>query len=89
MRGCLFVLGGLVLGVILGGGLGVLIGSACVEIFKVSTFEGGAGMLVFFTFMPSGAIAGGITGAIVLGKIGSKAPAAAAEPDKQQETRPN
>ena len=85
MRGCLFALGGLVLGVLLGAGAGVLIGSACVEIFQVSTFEGGAGMMVFFTFMPLGAIAGGILGAIVLGKIGSRTPepVAGPEPDKQ------
>jgi hypothetical protein len=34
-----------------------------VEIFKTSDFEGYSGMLVFFTFMPAGAMIGGLGGA--------------------------
>ena len=42
------------------------------KIFNVSDFEGYSGMLVFFTFMPLGAIVGGIGGAILLGIVGSR-----------------
>jgi len=63
---------GLILGLIGGGALGVGIGSICVEVFEVSKFEGGAGMMVFFTFMPVGAILGGILGAWLLGRLGAR-----------------
>jgi hypothetical protein len=52
--------------------LGVGLGMAYVAIFKVSSFEGYSGSLVFLTFMPLGAIAGGIGGAILLGMVGAK-----------------
>jgi len=64
---------GLILGLIAGGALGVGVGSICVEVFHVSKFEGGAGMMVFFTFMPIGAILGGILGAWLLGRLGARA----------------
>jgi hypothetical protein len=69
-----FLLGflGLILGLIAGGALGVGIGSICVEVFEVSKFEGGAGMMVFFTFMPVGAIIGGILGAWLLGRFATR-----------------
>jgi hypothetical protein len=35
-----------------------------VEIFKTSNFEGYSGMLVFFGFMPAGAILGALAGAV-------------------------
>jgi hypothetical protein len=63
---------GLILGLVAGAVTGVVVGSVCVEIFQVSNFEGGAGMLVFFTFMPVGAILGGILGAWWLGRLGVK-----------------
>ncbi len=63
---------GLMLGALVGAGLGVAFGLAYVALFKVSDFEGYSGMLVFFTFMPLAAIAGGIGGAIVLGTAGAR-----------------
>jgi hypothetical protein len=66
---------GLILGLIGGGAIGMGVGSICVEVFQVSKFEGGAGMMVFFTFMPIGAILGGILGAWLLGRIGARKPA--------------
>ena len=73
-----FLLGllGLILGLIAGGVLGMGVGSICVEVFEVSKFEGGAGMMVFFTFMPLGAIIGGILGAWLLGRIAARSQAA-------------
>lgn len=68
---------GLFLGLIAGGAIGVGVGMICVEVFQVSNFEGGAGMLVFFVFMPIGAILGGIAGAVLLGWIGARAKARA------------
>jgi hypothetical protein len=37
-----------------------------------SCFEGYCSMLVFFTFMPIGAIVGGLPGAIGLGRIAAR-----------------
>jgi hypothetical protein len=54
----------LVLGV-----LGVGAGLAWIEVFKTSSFEGYSGMLVFFTFMPLGALIGGLGGALLFGVI--------------------
>jgi hypothetical protein len=45
-----------------------------VKIFNVSDFEGGSGMLVFLTFMPLGAILGGLGGAVALGLLAAKKP---------------
>jgi hypothetical protein len=61
---------GLIVGAIVGGALGVGIGLAWVEIFRVSSFEGGAGMLVFLVFAPLGAILGaliGLAGFLIMG----------------------
>ena len=55
---------GLILGAILGGVIGVGLGFAWTTVFHTSSFEGYSGMLVFFTFMPIGIIAGALTGAI-------------------------
>ena len=67
---------GLILGLLAGGAIGVGVGPICVEVFQVSKFEGGAGMMVFFTFMPVGAIIGGILGVWLLGRIGARGQAA-------------
>jgi hypothetical protein len=69
MKIALLVLLGLILGVLGGAALGVGLGLAWVEIFKTSNFEGGSGMLVFFTFMPLGAIVGGLGGAFLFGLL--------------------
>jgi hypothetical protein len=69
MKIALLILLGLVLGVLGGAALGVGAGLAWVEIFKTSSFEGYSGMLVFFTFMPLGAVIGGLGGALLFGVI--------------------
>jgi hypothetical protein len=63
---------GFVLGAIAGGVIGVGLGFAWTSIFHTSSFEGYSGMLVFFTFMPIGIIAGGIAGAVGLGVIAAR-----------------
>jgi hypothetical protein len=69
--GCLAMFG-LALGGLLGAALGVFLGFAWTTIFMTTDFEGYSGMLVFFTFMPLGALAGGLGGAVLLGIIGAK-----------------
>ena len=69
MKIALLVLLGLVLGALGGAALGVGAGLAWVEIFKTSSFEGYSAMLVFFTFMPLGAMIGGLGGALLFGLI--------------------
>ncbi len=39
---------------------------------RTTDFEGYSGMLVFYTFMPLGALSGGLGGAILWGMIGAK-----------------
>ena len=65
MKIALLVLLGLVLGGLGGAALGIGAGLAWVEIFKTSGFEGYSGMLVFLTFMPAGAMIGGLGGALL------------------------
>lgn len=72
MQGCFLAMIGLFLGALFGAVLGVGIGMASVKIFNVSDFEGYSGMLVFYTFLPLGAIVGGVGGAILLGIVGAK-----------------
>ncbi len=69
MKIALLALLGLALGTLGGAALGIGAGLAWVEIFKTSSFEGYSGMLVFFTFMPLGAILGGLAGAITFGVL--------------------
>ena len=64
MKIALLAMLGLFLGVIGGAALGVGAGIAWVEIFITSGFEGYSGMLVFFTFMPVGAMIGGLGGGV-------------------------
>ena len=63
--GCL----GFVLGAIIGGVIGIVLGFVWTNVFNTSDFEGYSGMLVFFTFMPIGAILGGILGAAALAAV--------------------
>src|ERR1700722_18940894 len=63
MKIALFALLGLMLGAIGGAALGIGAVLAWIEVFKTTDFEGYSGMLVFFTFMPLGAIIGGRGGA--------------------------
>ena len=67
MKIAFFVLLGLFLGALGGAALGVGAGLAWVEIFKTTSFEGYSGMLVFFTFLPLGAMIGGLGGALLFG----------------------
>jgi hypothetical protein len=67
MKIALFALLGLLLGAVGGALLGIGIGLTWIEIFKTTEFEGYSGMLVFFTFMPAGAIIGGLGGATMFG----------------------
>lgn len=67
MKIALLALLGLILGVLGGAALGIGAGLAWVEIFQTTDFEGYSGMLVFFTFMPLGAIIGGLAGAFGFG----------------------
>jgi hypothetical protein len=66
---------GLFFGAILGGVIGVIAGFVWTSVFNTSSFEGYSGMLVFFTFMPIGAILGGLAGAGALGYLASRQPA--------------
>ncbi|MCW5703638.1 MAG: hypothetical protein R3D82_19790 [Xanthobacteraceae bacterium] len=69
MKIALLVVLGLFLGALGGAALGVGAGFAWVELFHTSNFEGYSGMLVFFTFMPLGAILGGLIGAVTFGVL--------------------
>jgi hypothetical protein len=69
MRIALLALLGLALGILGGAALGAGRGIAWVEIFNTTNFEGYSGMLVFFTFMPIGAIVGGLGGVLLFGML--------------------
>jgi Na+/glutamate symporter len=69
MKIALLALLGMILGALGGAALGIGTGLAWIEIFKTSDFEGYSGMLVFFTFMPLGAIIGGLGGALLFGLL--------------------
>jgi len=72
MKIALFALLGLLLGAIGGAALGIGSGIAWVEIFKPTNFEGYSGMMVFFTFMPAGAMIGGIGCAVLFGLMSAR-----------------
>jgi hypothetical protein len=72
MKIALFVLLGLLLGAVGGAVLGIGAGLAWVEIFNITDFEGHSGMLVFFTFMPAGAIIGGLGCAVLFGLMAAR-----------------
>jgi len=69
MKIALLVLLGPVLGALGSAALGIGTGLAWIEISKTSNLEGHSRMLVFFTFMPLGAILGGLVGAITFGVL--------------------
>ncbi len=69
MKIVLLAMLGLILGALGGAALGIGAGLAWVEIFQTSDFEGYSGMLVFFTFMPLGAVIGGLGGAFLFGLL--------------------
>jgi hypothetical protein len=69
MKIALLAVLGLILGALGGAALGIGAGLAWVEIFKTTDFEGYSGMLVFFTFMPLGAMLGGLGGAFLFGLL--------------------
>jgi hypothetical protein len=64
---------GLFLGAIFGGFIGIGLGFIWISVFHTSSFEGYSGMLVFYTFMPLGIIAGALIGAVTLGFLASRA----------------
>jgi hypothetical protein len=72
MKIALLALLGLLLGAVGGAALGIGAGLAWVELFKTTDFEGYSGMLVFFTFMPAGAMIGGLGGAATFGLIAAR-----------------
>ncbi len=81
MKIALFALLGLVLGAVGGAALGIGAGLAWVEIFKTTSFEGYSGMLVFFTFMPIGAIIGGLGCAVLFGLMAARDETIAIQPE--------
>jgi tetrahydromethanopterin S-methyltransferase subunit D len=79
MKIALLILLGLVLGLLGGAALGIGAGVAWVELFKTSNFEGYSAMLVFFTFMPIGALLGAVGGALLFGVMAARNVDVAAE----------
>jgi hypothetical protein len=65
----LLVFAGLVLGLLAGAALGLGVGLAWISYFETSSFEGYSGMLVLLTFVPIGAMIGGLIGVIGLGLL--------------------
>ena len=63
---------GFFLGGILGGVFGVICGLIWTKVFHTSSFEGYDGMLVFYSFMPIGILAGGSLGAAALAYVASR-----------------
>jgi hypothetical protein len=74
LRGFASGCAGFFLGALVGGALGVGAGLLWTEIFHTSCFEGYCGMLVFFAFMPIGAIVGGAAGALALACLAGRGP---------------
>lgn len=72
MKIALLALLGLFLGALGGAALGVGAGLAWVEVFQTTDSEGYSGMLVFFTFMPLGALFGAVAGALLFGVMAAR-----------------
>ena len=88
MKIALLVVLGLFLGALGGAALGVGVGLAWVELFKTSNFEGYSGMLVFFGFMPAGAMLGALAGAITFGVLAARDREIAIERPSQAPRKP-
>jgi hypothetical protein len=84
MKIALLALLGLILGALGGAALGIGLGLAWTEIFKTTDFEGQSGMLVFFTFMPLGAMIGGLGGALLFGLLAFRDGEIAIEREQQR-----
>jgi hypothetical protein len=84
MKIALLAVMGLVLGALGGAALGTGAGLAWVEISKTTDFEGYSGMLVFFTFMPLGAMIGGLGGAFLFGLLAFRDGEIAVEPESSR-----
>jgi hypothetical protein len=89
MKIACFAVLGLILGVLGGAALGIGAGLAWVEIFKTTDFEGASGMLVFFTFMPLGAMIGGVAGAFGFGLMAFRDSEIAIEREQAGREPPN
>lgn len=84
MKVALLSLLGLALGALGGAALGIGAGLAWIEIFKTPDLEGYSGMLVFFTFMPLGAMIGGLRGAFLFGLLAFRDGEIAIEPESSR-----
>lgn len=67
MRIAFLAIAGLIMGVVGGATVGIGLGLGWIQLFNSSEFEGYAGMLVVFTFMPLGALIGGLGGVTLFG----------------------
>ena len=72
MKIALLSLLGLLLGALGGAAFGIGAGIVWTEVFNISKLEGYGGMLVFFTFMPLGALIGGVAGAVLFGVMATR-----------------
>ena len=72
MKIALLAIVGLFLGGLVGGVAGVALGFAYTTVAHTTSFEGYSGMLVFYTFMPIGIIAGALIGAVGLGLLAAR-----------------
>jgi hypothetical protein len=72
MKVVMLALVGMFLGAIAGGVIGVGLGFLWTEFFQTSDFEGYSGMLVFYSFLPIGIVAGALLGGVGLGVLASR-----------------
>ena len=63
---------GLVIGTVAGAIAGVGIGAVWTSFAHTSCFEGECGMMVFFAFMPGGAVLGALVGSIGFGYVAAR-----------------
>jgi hypothetical protein len=69
MKIALLALLGLIFGALGGAAIGIVMGIGWIEVFKTTNSEA---MLVFFTFMPIGAMVGAAGGAILFGVMAAR-----------------
>ena len=81
MKIALLAILGLMLGALGGAALGIGAGLAWVAIAQTTNFEGYSGMLVFFTFMPMGAIISGLGCALLFGFLAARDDVIAIRPE--------